>query len=81
MNNTSIQHGMISILMNMGIAEKAITKNASFQKDLGLDSLDFAELIIEIELAFGIEIPELEAENIKTIKHAIRYINSHLELV
>jgi len=76
MATKSIQHGMISILRNMGIAEKAITKNASFQKDLGLDSLDFAELIMEIETSFDINISALEAENIRTVKQAISYINN-----
>ena len=55
---------MISILKNRGIAEKAITKNVSFQIDLGLDSLDFAELIMEMETSFDINIPALEAEKI-----------------
>lgn len=75
MSNNSIQHGMTTILKNMGISEKAITINASFQKDLGLDSLDFAELIMEIETSFGINIPTMEAENLKTLKEAINYIH------
>ena len=77
MVDNSIQHGMFDILKNMGIAEKAITKNASFQKDLGLDSLDFAELIMEIEASFSITIPVLEAENIQTVKEAIIYIGKY----
>lgn len=64
-----------TILKNMGVAEKAITKNASFYKDLGLDSLDVAELIMEMEIVFEINIPAMEAENIKTLKQAISYIN------
>jgi len=74
MSNSSVKYGIISILKNKGIAEKSLTANASFYKDLGLDSLDVAELIMEIEVAFGIDIPALEAENIQTIKEAVHYI-------
>lgn len=74
MTNNSVQYGIITILKGMGIAEKALTKNASFYKDLGLDSLDVAEFIMEIEASFGIDIPALEAENIQTIREAISYI-------
>jgi len=76
MTNESIQHKLTTILKNMGVAEKAITNNASFYKDLGLDSLDVAELIMEIETIFGINIPTLEAENIRTIREATSYISN-----
>ena len=59
----------------MGIAEKALTSKASFIKDLGLDSLDFAELVLELEAAFSVEIPILEAEELKTVQEAVVYIN------
>jgi len=76
MSNHSVKYGILSILKNKGIAEKSLTANASFYKDLGLDSLDVAELIMEIEVAFGIDIPALEAENIQTIKEAVSYIET-----
>jgi len=75
MTNESIQRKLTTILKNMGIAEKAITHNASFNKDLGLDSLDLAELIMELETVFGINIPVLEAERLSTVQEAISYIN------
>lgn len=59
----------------MGIATKALTPNASFIKDLGLDSLDFAELLMELELVFAVEIPVVEAENLRTVQEAVQFIN------
>ena len=64
------------ILQKMGISRKAIKEDASFQKDLGLDSLDFAELVLEFETTFHLEIPILEIEKIQTIEEAIQYLMS-----
>lgn len=75
MTQKSIHKQVIDILSNMGIAEKALTSKASFIKDLGLDSLDFAELVLELEAAFSVEIPILEAEELKTVQEAVVYIN------
>ncbi len=75
MTQTNIQKRVIDILSNMGISEKALTSKASFIKDLGLDSLDFAELVLELEAAFSVEIPILEAEELKTVQEAVVYIN------
>ena len=75
MTQRSIQKQVIDILSNMGIAEKALTSKASFIKDLGLDSLDFAELVLELEATFSVEIPILEAEELKTVQEAVVYIN------
>ncbi|MEM6320439.1 MAG: acyl carrier protein [Bacteroidota bacterium] len=77
-NKTIIHRQLQQILMNMGIAEKAITEQASFYKDLGLDSLDFTELIMELECAFSTEIPTLEAEKIQTIRQATDYLTRRL---
>lgn len=68
-----------AILMDMGIDEKAITKKANFSKDLGLDSLDFAELVMQFENRFNVEIPVMAAENICTVQQAIDYLRkSHI---
>ncbi|MEM1121285.1 MAG: acyl carrier protein [Bacteroidota bacterium] len=80
-NKTIIHQQLQQILINMGIAEKAITEQASFYKDLGLDSLDFTELIIELEFTFSTEIPTLEAEKIQTIRQATDYLTSRLAKV
>ena len=74
MTQKNIQQEITNILANMGIAEKAITNRASFIKDLGLDSLDFAELVMELETVFDMEIPILEAEKIQTVHQAVDYI-------
>ena len=75
MTQIDIKREVISVLSDMGIAEKAITEKANFSKDLGLDSLDFTEMVMEFELRFNLSIPTMEAEKICTVKHAIDYLN------
>lgn len=76
MNQRDIQYQLKEILKDMGVMEKAITQKASFYKDLGLDSLDFAEMIMVFENRFNVEIPMMEAEQIQTVKQATRYIEN-----
>ena len=54
--------------------ENEVTNEAEFTKDLGADSLDTVELIMEFEKDFGVKIPDDQAENIKTVQNAIDYI-------
>ena len=65
------------IIDKLGVDEAAITEVAHFVNDLGADSLDTVELIMEFEEEFGIEIPDEEAENITTVTSAIKYIDEH----
>ena len=65
------------IVEQLGVDEGEVTPNASFVDDLGADSLDTVELVKAFEEAFDIEIPDEEAEKIKTVKNAIDYINAH----
>jgi acyl carrier protein len=65
------------IVEQLGVDEGEVTPNASFVDDLGADSLDTVELVMAFEEAFDIEIPDDEAEKIKTVKNAIEYINAH----
>ena len=65
------------IIDKLGIEESKITLEARFIEDLGADSLDTVELIMEFEEEFGIEIPDEEAENITTVTSAIKYIDEH----
>jgi acyl carrier protein len=65
------------IVEQLGVDEAEVTASASFQDDLGADSLDIVELVMAFEEAFDIEIPDEEAEKIKTVKDAIDYINTH----
>jgi len=57
--------------------EDSITETSHFVDDLGADSLDQVEIIMAIEEAFGIEIPEAEQEKIKTVGNAIEYIEKN----
>ena len=54
-----------------------VTNTASFIDDLGADSLDIVELVMKMEEEFGIEIPDEEAEKIKTVNEVIQYITTH----
>ena len=65
------------IVDKLGIEESEITDSASFTNDLGADSLDTVELIMEFEKEFNVSIPDEEAENITTISSAIKYIDEH----
>ncbi len=65
------------IVEQLGVDEGEVTANASFVDDLGADSLDTVELVMAFEEAFDIEIPDEEAEKIRTVQDAINYIGSH----
>ena len=62
------------IVDQLGIDESAVTMDASFVDDLGADSLDIVELIMGLETAFDIEIPDEDAENIIPVGDAVTYI-------
>ena len=62
------------IVKDLGVKESEVTREASFIDDLGADSLDCVELIIDFEHEFGIEIDDNEAENINTVGEAIDFI-------
>ncbi len=65
------------IVEQLGVDEGEVTPNASFVDDLGADSLDTVELVMAFEEAFEIEIPDEQAEKIRTVKDATEYINAH----
>jgi acyl carrier protein len=65
------------IVEQLGVDEAEVTASASFQDDLGADSLDIVELVMAFEEAFDVEIPDEDAEKIKTVKDAIDYIKAH----
>ena len=62
----------------MGVEKDTVTKDTTFVNDLGADSLDTVELIMEFEEEFGIEIPDEDAENITTVGSAVDYIEKVL---
>jgi acyl carrier protein len=57
--------------------ESDITEEANFQEDLGADSLDLVEMIMELEDQFGIKIPDEDAQQIQTVGQAVEYVTSH----
>lgn len=64
------------IVDKLGVEESEVKPEASFTNDLGADSLDTVELIMELEKEFGISIPDNEAEKIQTVGDAISYIEN-----
>ena len=75
MTKTKIRNEITTVLLEMGIPAKAITTQASYYKDLGLDSLDFTELIMECELRFGVAINCTDTDHLKTVKDTVDYIS------
>ncbi len=67
------------IVEKLGVDEAEVIETASFTQDLGADSLDTVELIMELEKAFNISIPDDAAEKISTVGDAIKYIEEHQE--
>jgi acyl carrier protein len=65
------------VIEQLGVSESEVTREASFVDDLGADSLDTVELVMALEEAFGIEIPDEDAEKIKSIGDTITYVMSH----
>ena len=62
------------LVEKMGIAETEVTPDANLIKDLGIDSLDYAELVMEFEHTFDIRIPDEDAEQLTTVNAAVEYI-------
>ena len=65
------------IAENLGVSEDEIKPTSSFIEDLGADSLDIVELVMQMEEEFEVEIPDEEAENIKTVQNDVDYITTH----
>ena len=65
------------IVDKLGVEESEVTENASFTNDLGADSLDTVELIMEFEKEFNISIPDDQAEKISTVGDAVSYVEQH----
>ncbi|MBE3585189.1 acyl carrier protein [Desulfofundulus thermocisternus] len=66
------------IVEQLGVDESEVTMEASFIEDLGADSLDIVELVMALEEEFDLTIPDEDAEKIRTVGEAVRYIQEHL---
>ncbi len=74
---SDIKTKVVAIIVDkLGVEESEVTAEASFTNDLGADSLDTVELIMEFEKEFDIQIPDDQAENIATVGQAISYIEN-----
>lgn len=62
----------------LGVEREKLTEGASFIEDLGADSLDIVELVMEFEKEFNIDIPDEDAEKLRTVGDAVGYLNSKL---
>ena len=66
------------IVEQLGVADNAVTMEASFIDDLGADSLDIVELVMALEEEFDIEIPDSDAEKVATVGDVVDYIKDHV---
>jgi acyl carrier protein len=69
------------IMDQLSVEASEVTPGASFVEDLGADSLDRVELIMALEEAFGVEVPDADAEKIVTVQDAVEYIQQHAKSV
>ena len=78
MSNTNIEERVKKIIVDMlGVKPADVVPEASFEDDLGADSLDTVELVMALEEEFETDIPDEEAEKINTVQAAIDYITKH----
>jgi acyl carrier protein len=76
---SEIAEKVIAIIVDkLGVEESEVTTEASFTNDLGADSLDTVELIMEFEKEFNIAIPDEQAEKIATVGDAVSYITANV---
>ena len=79
-NMSEIAQKVTSIIIDkLGVEESEVTAEASFTNDLGADSLDTVELIMEFEKEFNISIPDDQAENIATVGQAVSYLEANVK--
>ena len=77
---TEIEARVKAIIVDkLGVDESEVTSTASFTNDLGADSLDTVELIMELEKEFGMSIPDDQAEKIATVQDAVDYISNNVK--
>ena len=76
----NIEGKVKEIIMNeLGVESEKVTTEASFVEDLGADSLDTVELVMAFEEEFGIDIPDEDAEQMRTVGDAVKYLAEHGE--
>lgn len=79
--SSDIEVRLKQIIVNqLGVEEASVVPKAKFIEDLGADSLDIVELVMAMEESFSIDIPDEEAENIRTVEDAVSYIKKTQDL-
>jgi acyl carrier protein len=77
-DSTSIREKVINIVCDqLGVSKDKVTEQTNFVTDLGADSLDTVELVMEFEEEFDINIPDEDAEKIRTVGEAIKYVEEN----
>lgn len=66
------------IVNQLGVDDDEVTMDADFVDDLGADSLDSVEVLMEVEEQFGLEIPDDDADTVRTVKDAVDYVEKRL---
>ncbi len=79
MNSPNFEKVKEIIIEQLDVQADQVTEDASFIEDLGADSLDTVELVMALEEHFDIEIPDEDAEKIKTVKDAVSYIDKNVK--
>ena len=75
---SEIQEKVVKIIVEkLGVKESEVTPEATFTGDLGADSLDTVELVMEFEKAFGVQVEDEAAEKFQTVGDVINYIEEH----
>ncbi len=75
---STIEQRVVNIIVEqLGVKKEEVVPEASFVDDLGADSLDTVELVMALEEEFDVEIPDAEAEKIRTVKEAFDYVSQH----
>ena len=75
---SEIQEKVVKIIVDkLGVKESEVTPEATFTGDLGADSLDTVELVMEFEKAFGVQVADEDAEKFQTVGDVITYIEAH----
>ena len=77
MSSETLNRVIEIVVDKLGVEQNKVTENAKFIDDLGADSLDTVELIMEFEDEFSIEIPDEDAEKILSVKEAVDYIDNN----
>ena len=67
------------IINELGVDPEKVTSEASFVEDLGADSLDTVELVMAFEEEFGVDIPDEDAEQMRTVGDAVSYLQEHMD--